>query len=63
MKAVILSIVIFAFINTILNLIDSFRIRNKINDVISKHNSLVKSLVSDLTSIEKEVDNLKNKMK
>ena len=63
MKVVILSMAIFAFICTILNLIDSFKTRKKINEIISKHNLLVKSLGCDLQKIEKEVENLKNQMK
>ena len=63
MEVVILSMAIFAFICTILNLIDLFKTRNKINEVVSKHNLLVKSLVCDLQKIEKEVENLKNQMK
>ena len=62
MEVVILSMAIFAFICTILNLIDLFKTRNKINEVVSKHNLLVKSLVCDLQKIEKEVENLKNQM-
>ena len=59
MKVVISSMAIFAFISTILILIDSIKTRNKINEIISKHNLLVKSL----QKIEKEVENLKNQMK
>ena len=63
MKAVILSMVIFAFISIILNLIDSFKTRKKINEIIAKHNLLVKLLVCDLQKIEKDVENLKNQTK
>ncbi len=63
MKVVILSMAIFAFICTILILIDSFKTRNKINEIISKHNLLIESLVCHLQKIEKEVENLKNQMK
>ena len=59
MKVVILSMAIFAVINIILILIDSFKTRKKINEIISKHNSLVESL----QKTEKEVENLKNQMK
>ena len=63
MKEVILIMAIFAFISTILNLIDSIKTRNKINEILSKHNLLVESLVCDLQKMEKEVENLKNQMK
>ena len=63
MKVVILSMAIFAFISAILNLIDSFKTRNRINEVISKHNLLVKLLVRNLQTIEKEIENLKNQIK
>ena len=59
MKTVILSMAIFAVISTILILIDSIKTRDKINEIISKHNLLVESL----QKIEKEVEKLKNKMK
>ena len=63
MKVVILSMAIFAVISTILSLIESFKTRNKINEIISKHNLLAKALACDLQTIEKEVENLKNQMK
>ena len=63
MKIVILSMAIFAFISTILNLIESFKTRKRINEIISKHNLLIKLLVRELQKIEKEVENLKNQMK
>ena len=63
MKVVILSMAIFAVTSTISILIGSFKTRNKINEVISKHNLLVKLLVRNLQTIEKEIENLKNQMK
>ncbi len=63
MEIVILSMAIFTVINIILILIDSFKTRNKINEVISKHNLLAKTLACDLQTIEKEIENLKNQMK
>ena len=63
MKAVIISMAIFAFFSTILNLIDLLSLRKKINEVKSKHNWLVESLICELQTIEKEIENLKNQMK
>ena len=63
MKVVILSMAIFAVISTILILIDSFKTRKKINEVRLKHKWLVESLICELQTIEKEIENLKNQMK
>ncbi len=63
MKVIILSMAIFAVISTILTLIDSLKTRKKINEVKSKHNWLVESIICELQTIEKEIEKLKNQMK
>ena len=63
MEIVILSMTAFAVISTILNVIDSFKTRDKVNEIISKHNSLVESLQKAEKEIEKEIENLKNQIK